>query len=217
MKHVVLYVGHLYKLFWTKKIWPGWQGGSKKVKIWPRMGLAFIYFWPRSLLEAPKWVKDPGNTPKMIPPTAPHWFESIFFSWCMFWSHVGEGGEAVITECLTCSLIQMGRWYVSLSLKYVCLCPCLCQCLCHCRHRMSQLQHHTDAKMPGRSWEVNWNIFRPQLNLLQWQLLPPVRREHHQNIPWMKVRETKRMCWILKIKCQNQKRVWRLKLHFYDC
>ena len=54
------------------------------------------------------------------------------------------------------------------------------------------------------------NIFRPQLNLLQRQLLPPVRRKHHQNIPWMKVRETKRMCWILKIKCQNQKRVWRL-------
>ena len=33
MKHVVLYVGHLYKPFWTKKIWPGWQGGSGKVKI----------------------------------------------------------------------------------------------------------------------------------------------------------------------------------------
>ena len=80
MKHVVLYVGHLYKLFWTKKNWPGWQGGSKKVKIWPRMGLAFIYFWPRSLLEAPKWVKDPGNTPKMIPPTAPDWFESLGIS-----------------------------------------------------------------------------------------------------------------------------------------
>merc|ERR1711978_737644 len=24
------------------------------VKIWPRMGLAFMYFWPRSFLEAPK-------------------------------------------------------------------------------------------------------------------------------------------------------------------
>ena len=70
-------MGHLYKLFWTKKIWPGWQGGSKKVKIWPRMSLAFIYFWPRSLLEALKWVKDPWSTPKMIPPTAPDWFESI--------------------------------------------------------------------------------------------------------------------------------------------
>ena len=38
----------------------------KKAKIWPRMGLAFIYFWPRSLLEAPKWVKDPGNGLKSI-------------------------------------------------------------------------------------------------------------------------------------------------------
>ena len=35
------------------------SGGSGKVKIWPRMGLVFIYFWPGSLLEAPKWVKDP--------------------------------------------------------------------------------------------------------------------------------------------------------------
>ena len=33
MKHVVLYVGHMYKPFWTKKIWPGWQGGLGKVKI----------------------------------------------------------------------------------------------------------------------------------------------------------------------------------------
>ena len=30
------------------------------------MGLAFIYLWPRSLLEAPKWVKDPGNGLKSI-------------------------------------------------------------------------------------------------------------------------------------------------------
>ena len=42
------------------------RGGPKKVKIWPRMGLAFIYFWPRSLLEAPKWVKDHGNGLKSI-------------------------------------------------------------------------------------------------------------------------------------------------------
>ena len=34
MKHVVLYVGHLYKPFWTKKIWPGRQEGPGKVKIW---------------------------------------------------------------------------------------------------------------------------------------------------------------------------------------
>ena len=42
IKHVVLYVGHLYKPFWTKKIdRVGGGGGSRKVKIWPR--------------------KDPGN------------------------------------------------------------------------------------------------------------------------------------------------------------
>ena len=34
MKHVVLYVGHMYKPFWTKKIWPGRQEGPGKVKIW---------------------------------------------------------------------------------------------------------------------------------------------------------------------------------------
>ena len=28
MKHVVLYVGHMYKPFWTKKKWPGWQGAG---------------------------------------------------------------------------------------------------------------------------------------------------------------------------------------------
>ena len=49
-----------------QKIRQGWQGGSKKVNIWPGMGLAFIYFWPWSLLEAPKWVKDPGNGLKSI-------------------------------------------------------------------------------------------------------------------------------------------------------
>ena len=36
----------------------GLAGGSKKVKIWPKKGLAFIYFRPRSLLEAPKCVKE---------------------------------------------------------------------------------------------------------------------------------------------------------------
>ena len=30
------------------------------------MGLPIIYFWPRSLLEAPKRVKDPGNGLKSI-------------------------------------------------------------------------------------------------------------------------------------------------------
>ena len=30
IKHVVLYVGHLYKPFWTKKVWPGWQEGVRE-------------------------------------------------------------------------------------------------------------------------------------------------------------------------------------------
>ena len=45
IKHVVLYVGHLYKPFWKKflkkKLTGLAVGGSRKVKIWPR--------------------KDPGN------------------------------------------------------------------------------------------------------------------------------------------------------------
>ena len=67
MKHVVLYVGHMYKPFWTKKIWPGWQGGSGKVKIGQNIAQNGPCFWLRSLLEAPKWVKDPWNGPKWSP------------------------------------------------------------------------------------------------------------------------------------------------------
>ena len=37
MKHVVLYLGHLYQPFWTIKIQPSRQQGPGKVKIWPRM------------------------------------------------------------------------------------------------------------------------------------------------------------------------------------
>ena len=33
------------------------RGGQRRSKYGPEMGLAIIYFWPRSLLEAPKWVK----------------------------------------------------------------------------------------------------------------------------------------------------------------
>ena len=44
MKHVVLYVGHLFKPFLTKRIWPGWLGGSGKVQILPNIGLVFG-FW----------------------------------------------------------------------------------------------------------------------------------------------------------------------------
>ena len=69
-------MGHLYKPFGTMKIWPSWQGGSGKVKICPRM--AWIWLWSRS--EAPKLVYDRWNGPKMVPPTAPDWFESISWS-----------------------------------------------------------------------------------------------------------------------------------------
>ena len=37
----------------------------------------YVYFWLRSLPEAPKWVKDPRNGPQMAPLPAPDWFESI--------------------------------------------------------------------------------------------------------------------------------------------
>ena len=48
MKHVVLYVGHMYKPFWTKKIWPGWQEGPGKVKIW--------HIWVISMGNVQKWT-----------------------------------------------------------------------------------------------------------------------------------------------------------------
>ena len=66
VKHVVPYLGHMYKPFWTMKNWSGWQGGSGKVKIWPRMGLAYVHFWLWSPLETPKWGQDPGNGLKSI-------------------------------------------------------------------------------------------------------------------------------------------------------
>ena len=44
------------------------------------MGLAFIYFWPRSLLEAPKWVKDPGNGLKSIRGSWRDHFGGIYIS-----------------------------------------------------------------------------------------------------------------------------------------
>ena len=119
MKHVVLYRGHLYKLFLTKKIWPGWQGGSKKVKIWPRMGLAFIYFWPRSLLEAPKCAKDPWNTPKMIPPTAPDWFESIYRVQCK--SSIKSWDDDVTTWSLKDHVVTLCLRTISVRLKSECI------------------------------------------------------------------------------------------------
>ena len=66
MNICTIYVGYLFKPCWTIKISLGWKGGSGKVEIWPRMGLAYVHFWLRSPLETPKWVKDPRNGLKSI-------------------------------------------------------------------------------------------------------------------------------------------------------
>ena len=52
--------------FEPKKFDRDWQGGSGKVKIGQNIAQNGPCFWPRSLLEAPKWVKDPGNGLKSI-------------------------------------------------------------------------------------------------------------------------------------------------------
>ena len=39
--------------------------------------------WLRSPLEAPKWVKDPGNGPRMVPPPAPDLFVVIPCNLCV--------------------------------------------------------------------------------------------------------------------------------------
>ena len=64
MKHVVLYVVHMYKPFWTKKIWPGWQGGSGKVKILLWMVLVFGFWALRRPLNG-------SRTPEMDPKWSP--------------------------------------------------------------------------------------------------------------------------------------------------
>ena len=47
--------------FGPKKIDWDWQGGSGKVKIGQNIAQNGPCFWLWSPLEAPKWVKDPGN------------------------------------------------------------------------------------------------------------------------------------------------------------
>ena len=42
----------------------GVREGQNMAKNGPRL-------WLRSPLGAPKWVKDPGNGPQMVPPTTP--------------------------------------------------------------------------------------------------------------------------------------------------
>ena len=68
------------KAFMDQKMTGLAGGGSGKVKILPWMGLASIYFWPRSPLEGPKWIKDPWNAPQMVPPDQKN-------LWNIFWSH----------------------------------------------------------------------------------------------------------------------------------
>ena len=77
MKHVVLYVGHLYKPFW-----PGWQGG---VREGPNIAKYGPHFWLLSPLEAPKWVRDPGDGLKSIRESWGDHLGSISGSW----THLG--------------------------------------------------------------------------------------------------------------------------------
>ena len=52
--------------FEPKKFDRDWQGGSGKVKIGQNTAQNGPRFWLWSPLEAPKWVKDPGNGLKSI-------------------------------------------------------------------------------------------------------------------------------------------------------
>ena len=93
MKHVVLYVGHMYKPFWTKKIWPGRQEGPGKVKIWHI------------------WVISMGNVHKCIiltfpdPPCQP----GQFFL-------VQNGLYRCLTCSTTCFMLNSYLWGVFLAL-----------------------------------------------------------------------------------------------------
>ena len=63
MKHVVLYVGHLYKPILDQKNLTGLAGG---VREGPNIAKYGPHFWLLSTLEAPKWVQNPGNGLKSI-------------------------------------------------------------------------------------------------------------------------------------------------------
>ena len=73
MKDVVLYVGHIYKPFWTQKI----DRVGRGVKEGQNIAQNGPGFWLWNPLKAPKWVKEPGNGPQMIQPNAPDWFEGL--------------------------------------------------------------------------------------------------------------------------------------------
>ena len=65
IKYVVLYVGNLYKPFWTKTI-SGLAGGSGKVKIWPRIKTSLSKLQASEPSRGPKWAKNIGSGLKSI-------------------------------------------------------------------------------------------------------------------------------------------------------
>ena len=69
MKDVVLYVGHIYKPFWTQKIDRVGRGVREGQNITPNGPRS----WLLSPFEAPKWVQDPVNGPQMILPLIDFW------------------------------------------------------------------------------------------------------------------------------------------------
>ena len=102
MKHVVIYVGHLYKPFWTKKSLTGLAGG---VREGPNIAKYGPRFWLLSPLEAPKWVQDPGNGLK-----------SIRGSWGIIW---GPFPSMCLMYVIEYYLIFERVWYKKKSLtKY---------------------------------------------------------------------------------------------------
>ena len=72
----------MYKPFWTKKIWPGWQGGSGKVQILPNMGLIFG-FW------ALKRPLNGSRTPEMDPKWSPQLPLIDLSPFPGSWTHLG--------------------------------------------------------------------------------------------------------------------------------
>ena len=89
MKHVVLYVGHLYEPFWTKKIWPGRQEGPGKVKIW--------HIWVISMGNVHKCI----FWPSLAPPADPVNF---------FWSKMACTCVPHIVLHVSCQTRTSGRY-----------------------------------------------------------------------------------------------------------
>ena len=95
MKHVVLYVGHLYKLFWTKKIWLGWQGGVKERQNMAQNGPRFYISLASEPSKGPYMCQGPLKSPQNDSSNCP------WLTWVHFrgpWPIQGplEGSEAKI-------------------------------------------------------------------------------------------------------------------------